>query len=87
MKNPLLLLLFLACSVFSAVGQVPDWEWARGAGEIGVPSALSHALTTDISGNAYLAGEFVGDSINFDSITLKNTGASHGGSAFPTRVY
>jgi hypothetical protein len=55
---------------FSSLSQTPDWEWvfnAQGFSYDGV-----EAVTTDASGNVFIAGYFYGQSIDVGAATLYN---------------
>lgn len=60
---------FLGLAGTSAYGQVPYWAWAEGA----IGSDAGYSVATDPSGNIYVAGNFMHDSITLGSFTLYNS--------------
>jgi hypothetical protein len=64
------LILVLNCIIFA---QVPDWQWAVGAG--GINTDESYNLAVDSQGNTYIAGFFTGTA-NFGSTELISAGVT-----------
>lgn len=63
--------LLLVLLVDHLTAQEPDWLWARNG--IGDSHDYTNAITTDASGNVFLAGYFGSDSITFGNFTLQNS--------------
>lgn len=59
--------------------QTPNWLWAKSAG--GTNADYGYSVTVDVSGNAYVTGNFVSPSITFGSFTLTNN-ESYGSDVF-----
>src|ERR1041385_4366878 len=77
MKNRFLLIASLIASSFQTISaQAPDWLWAKRA--TGQYSNNSSSITSDSSGNVYVAGYFYGDTLQFDSMTLLNPYGNNG---------
>jgi hypothetical protein len=75
MKPKYLLFAFLILfTVQKSFGQIPNWNWARGATGNGYDEAST--VTTDTFGNVYVSGYFSSDSITIEKITLRNAGLS-----------
>ena len=73
-KHLLFLFLIILCSVFvihCSFAQAPAWAWVKTAAGSSNDEAL--ACTTDASGNVYVVGDFLSDSITFGSFKLKNS--------------
>jgi hypothetical protein len=49
-----------------------NWSWATATGSTSMDAGV--AVSTDISGNIYIVGEFMSSTINFGSFTLTNAG-------------
>ena len=73
MKNLLLFIQFLFLNSISLLGQVPDWGWSKGFGDIN--NDIGKSTITDSFGNIYITGEYSSPSINFGTTTLTNSGA------------
>lgn len=74
MKKVILTFTIICLFIDTTNAQVPDWLWAKSTQFGGLTSSVS--LVVDANGNTYMTGDFVGDSITFDTITLKNNGVS-----------
>src|SRR5436190_12568754 len=70
MKHQILLILLFLLVTQITFSQVPGWRWAVSATARQYDQA--NAVTTDRSGNVYVAGYFAGDSIIFGLQTLYN---------------
>lgn len=70
MKKIYLTLLSVLCFVIPHSLVAQTWQWANGAGSQGYD--YSRQAATDKWGNAYITGEFPGDSISFGTTTLYN---------------
>src|SRR5258706_6575866 len=67
------ILTLSAAIIFWVNGFSQNWLWARAA--TGVAEGLS--VATDASGNVFVTGYFVSDSITFGTTTLVNAGATN----------
>ncbi len=65
-------ILFFLCFTINA--QIPNWLWAKKAGDMGNESGID--MAKDSNGNIIVVGEFTSSTIQFESITLTNLGAS-----------
>ena len=70
----LLSTLFILFAIQNSFGQIPTWNWARGAS--GNATDEASTVTTDTFGNVYISGYYSSDSIVVGTITLKNEGLS-----------
>jgi len=61
--------------LISTISNAQNCFWAKSAG--GTNSDNSNAITTDLNGNVFVTGEFIG-SITFGSTTLTGSGSSTG---------
>ena len=75
MKKELLLIL-MAIMLFNAIAlcQSPNYKWA--VSETGAGNDYAKSITTDASGNVFVAGYFEGTSLNFGISTLFNNSTS-----------
>jgi len=60
--------------IFNSNAQTPDWDWAKTAG--GADSDRGYSVSTDITGNVLVAGNFSSPTITFGSYTLNNQGSA-----------
>jgi hypothetical protein len=51
--------------------QTPNFVWAKGFG--GLDNEDVSSVATDINGNVFMTGNFLSDTLNFDSLSLSNT--------------
>jgi len=68
----LILNLFIFINSPAAKAQVPNWEWAQGAGSVG-SVYLKNSSTIDANGDIYISGSYLSNSITFGATTLINT--------------
>lgn len=73
------ILLFALISAFCTISkvsytQIPNWQWAKSIGGIGMDRPLSTCV--DAAGNLYLAGYFYSSTLVFGADTLVNMGGS-----------
>ncbi|MDO9001804.1 MAG: T9SS type A sorting domain-containing protein [Bacteroidota bacterium] len=54
------------------MAQPPNWQWAKSA--TGANAENGNCITTDVSGNVFVAGYFYSPTIIFGTYTLTNTG-------------
>ncbi len=71
MKNYLIALLIIV-AVENSSAQAPSWAWAKSAG--GTKEDYVNSVTTDASGNVYIAGDFLSPTIVIGSTILSNNG-------------
>src|SRR5665213_2796949 len=71
MKKSITIIAAMLFAAFNAFSQAPNWEWSKCDG--GTAYDYGFFVTTDASGNIYMAGMFRDSSIIFGSDTLKNT--------------
>lgn len=64
-------LLLLCIANLNSFAQSPNWQWAKSVG--GTYNNEAKSVTTDATGNVYVAGIFKNTSITFGSTTLTNT--------------
>ena len=66
-------ILFFALLFISRIvnAQTPNFVWAKGFG--GLDNENVSSVATDINGNVFMAGNFLSDTLNFDSLSLSNT--------------
>ncbi|GHN01089.1 hypothetical protein WSM22_25780 [Cytophagales bacterium WSM2-2] len=69
-NNPLLILLILLS--FTITGYSQAWQWAKSI-QGGVAAPYVRAIATDLSGNSYVTGTFLGQT-SFESQTLIASG-------------
>ncbi len=74
MKIKFFLLSIVLLNCLFALGQSPDWSWAKKA--IGSGDEIAKGIVSDASGNVYVTGSFNSDSITFGSMTLTNAGGA-----------
>jgi hypothetical protein len=68
-------IFFSICLMFITAynyAQAPDWQWAKSA--VGTSDDRAYSVAVDVSGNAYVAGRFDSDTLNFGITTLTNAG-------------
>ena len=58
-------------SYLALLRETPEFTWARRAGPSGLDSYGSE-VATDLAGNKYVAGSFIGTEANFGDITISN---------------
>lgn len=68
------LIVFIAFSVQTSVGQIPTWNWARSG--TGNGSVEGSTVATDASGNIYVSGYFTSNAVTIGPFTLQNNGLS-----------
>jgi len=73
MKTKIYIIAISLFSSIAALGQTPDWLWAKSAGGNGFDAVTS--VTTDNSGNIIVTGYFKSHTIIFGSATLLNEGS------------
>lgn len=71
MKFITCLFLISLSSSLSSYSQAPDWEWAKKA--TSNSNSFGNDVVTDKLGNIYTTGEFAGNSISFDNVTINST--------------
>jgi hypothetical protein len=66
-------ILFFALLFISRIvnAQTPNFVWAKGFG--GLDNEDVSSVATDINGNVFMTGNFLSDTLNFDSLSLSNT--------------
>jgi len=64
--------VFLFIGIRGSYAQAPDWQWAKNA--VGNNSESGNCITTDATGNVFVAGYFYSPTIIFETFTLTNTG-------------
>jgi len=73
MKKLYFLVALLILSGVLYCQTTPDWLWAKQAG--GINNDICYCITTDNSGNSYVAGSFMG-TVTFGDITLTSSGCN-----------
>jgi hypothetical protein len=66
-------ILFFALLFISRIvnAQTPNFVWAKGF--VGLDNEDVSSVATDINGNVFMTGNFLSDTLNFDSLSLSNT--------------
>ena len=73
-KIILLLVILIVHASYFANAQAPSWQWAKNG--VGYGDEYGYSVTTDASGNVYMAGQFESSTVTFGTITLTNLGYS-----------
>ena len=72
-KHYIISLLFILIGLSTIVNaQVSDWQWVQSAD--GSADDYGNCISTDISGNVFVAGRFNSPTITFGTTTLTNAG-------------
>ena len=69
MKNKLVLISIVLCTISRLFAQSPSWQWATTSL---LSSGVGNDVITDLSGNSYVAGGYTANTITFGNITLTN---------------
>lgn len=78
MKNFLTIIFFLTLT--KADAQVPPWQWARGATGTNAGSNQGIKVKVGVSGDVYVLGTFLDDSVTFGNVTIYKRALFNGGS-------
>jgi hypothetical protein len=72
-----LTLLLLFCTVVFFPVQAQSWLWAKSVNQYTKLSAAGADIDLDPSGNIFITGRFVADSMTFGNVTITNNGIGH----------